>query len=250
MGIRKAVEAGHWEEIERSYGGIIDYMIRKHPRPDGSKLSREEASALAKKMFDERRARESAADRERARLRGMLKWLESREDSASLMSRLADRARTLGEDGRMGKPATVRRFFRLMQSIRTELNRVGIPCCDGASMPRDAETLIYAYVKGGVGAYREALADIQKRSARKLNLGKPAGEVDAGTAKADEPPTACELLAKCCAQITDDADRLSCNEMMRLFAGERGTGPPRTPEQMNDKCARIHIMWRQSRHCR
>lgn len=249
MGIRKAVEPGHWEEIARSYGGIVDYVIRKHPKPDGSELSWEEASELAKRLFDERRARESAAQKERERLRGLLAWLEQRQDNL-LLTRLADRAQLVDARGEVDKPATVRRYFALMRSIRRELTALGLPCCDGARMPRDAEDLIYAYIDGGVGEYRAKLADIRSRVAGRLALGQSAGSADASPSK-EEPPKgscpACDALASCCAQVTDSSSGAMCRDALHQL---RSRCVGNQVRGMNESCKAMHEAWRANGDCR
>ena len=171
MGIRRPVDAGDWEQLVTSYGGIVDYVQKKYGISDPEK-----ASAHARKLFDARKSQEEAARKEEARLR---RWLDA--FNGARWSGKSDFIRTAGLEGKSQKEQ-FEAFLKRVNTVERDMASLGI--AGGAmywtniekgqwGINAQARELLTAFATGGAKAYREKLAALRKDLAKPLKALPP-----------------------------------------------------------------------------
>jgi hypothetical protein len=196
MGIHRPVQAGDWEQIESSYGGILDTVKKKF----GSKhllTSDAKASAFARKMFEERKQREQAAAREEARLQRIYKVFSGAKSWPY-------KGQYLEQTGLKEAPPALQfeSFLRTVRAIEKDLGESGVKggfldwinVKEGTFMLRsEARELLNAFTQGGAEAYHKTLGEIRARIAKArapLPAAKPKpAPKPAQPAPAKGPPT-------------------------------------------------------------
>lgn len=183
-----------WEVIIHTYGGITDYARDKFLKPDGSRMSLDEAEQLVTKLFDERRQCEAKEAVEARKLEAIYRDFQQRDKLTALAERLGmSRNPTTGK---YDEPAVFRSYVSIYQSIARELTRLGLKRSWGAgdnwSPQIEARELFDAFVRDGAAAYHRKLAELEASTARSLAIAQACNLPPDNEA----PPTAAVWILK------------------------------------------------------
>lgn len=234
MGVRRPVQAGDWEQLTTSYGGIVDHVRKKYRIDDP-----ERASAFARKLFDQRQAREADAAKEQARLS---RWYEV--FNGKTWSGQADYLRTAGLEGR-SKKEQFAYFLRTVNTIERDLLELGIP---GRAMywtniekgtwglNPHARELLSAFALGGARGYQAKLDALRQQYA------KPVAAVPEARPAQPQPQPPARRSVRYAANLTGDwADAF---EFELISTAGVMTGRHQPKIKVGDALAASSAVWR------
>ena len=153
IGIRKSVQAGDWEQLTRSYGGIVDHVRDKYTNPDGSQMPFDEAKTFAKKLFDQRKQREVREAQEAKKLEDIYRDFKNTLKIQELANRLGLINPETNRLDEHVEPQVFRSYVAIYRSIQRDMTTLGLNkkwwFGDTFRPPTEARELFNAFLSGG-----------------------------------------------------------------------------------------------------